>query len=260
MDLFKVIVILLIILILYRLYTIETLTENFQAVSGDAKLNSLTIGKLNIDSAGNITMGDNSDNSIRLKIGPYIMGSENQGSDFTLRQVGTPHLRWTWGPSNGDWDKATSKPAAQTTVSGTDTNKAIEDLGKIAAQLLAGGATVPGNLTVNSLKAGDATISGRLHTDSLTIAGSVNIAQNSTITGSLKAGDATLNSLTIGRLKIDSNGNITMGDNNDNSSRLKIGPFIMGSEGGGAFVLRQVGTPWLRWAWGPSDGNIGLQR
>ena len=131
-------------------------------------------------------------------------------------------------------------------------------MGKIAAQLLAGGATVPGNLTVNSLKAGDATIAGRLHTDSLTIAGSVNIAQNSTITGSLKAGDATLNSLTIGKLKIDSDGNITMGDNMDDRIKLKIGPYIMGAEGGGAFTLRQVGTPWLRWAWGPSDGNIGL--
>ena len=33
---------------------------------------------------------------------------------------------------------------------GTDTNKSIEDLGKIAAQLLAGGLTVPGNLTLNT--------------------------------------------------------------------------------------------------------------
>jgi hypothetical protein len=33
---------------------------------------------------------------------------------------------------------------------GTDTTKAITDLGNIAKQLLAGGATVPGNLTVTS--------------------------------------------------------------------------------------------------------------
>ena len=41
---------------------------------------------------------------------------------------------------------------------GTDTTKAITDLGNIAKQLLAGGATVPGNLTVN----GTTTLGGPL--------------------------------------------------------------------------------------------------
>ena len=69
--------------------------------------------------------------------------------------------------------------AGNASKAGTDTNKAIEDLGKIAAQLLAGGATVPGNLAITS----NLTVGGNLAiTSNLTVGGGL------TTTGGLKLG------------------------------------------------------------------------
>jgi hypothetical protein len=184
----KIILVLLILLVLaiYYCYTHESFTENFKSVADIVKGGVIEFFESSANN-GNITGDLNV--SGNTKLGTW----RDKGAINILNGTASPDsAKIQWGDGTGwrvRFQKDDKNPVMDVidtgsvainkdlTVSGrnilgeidalkggnankigTDTTKAIEDLGKIAAQLLAGGATVPGNLTIN----GTTTIAGGL--------------------------------------------------------------------------------------------------
>ena len=179
----KIILVLLILLVLaiYYCYTHESFTENFKSVAEIVKGGVIEFFESSANN-GNITGDLNVSGNTKLG-GPLVFKNEvwNTSADGKNRMHFGNNSHTYFGTGEGYWwrdknDKNISNidtggnlwlqgkitassrdilaeidalKTGNASKGGTDTNKAIEDLGKIAAQLLAGGATVPGNLTIN---------------------------------------------------------------------------------------------------------------
>jgi len=177
----KIILVLLILLVLaiYYCYTHESFTENFKSVAeivkggvienfelvsivGSALTAKSSNGGYTFYAGGATDAGGVAGNSLDLHA--YKGDGSYQGHLATFRNNNVTDF---YGPVNAsgkitsagrdllaEIDALRAGSAGNATKGGTDTNKAIEDLGKIAAQLLnSGNLTVPGNLTT----AGDIT-------------------------------------------------------------------------------------------------------